>query len=200
MDRGRPREFDRDTALHDAMLIFWRKGFAATSMNDLCDAMNIRSPSLYAAFGSKEALYIAAIEHNAKTVGMPAVWGRLTEGPTVRACIENVLQAAANCLPGSDLIPAGCMLTLAAMGEACPGTIPETLRNLRTQLLDMLRSRLNEAAATGELPSTTDVDRLGRFYLAVYQGISTQARDGGTSQELKGIAETAMNAWPDVAC
>ena len=45
------------------MVLFWRKGFAATSMNDLCDAMNVRSPSLYAAFGSKEALYLEAIEH-----------------------------------------------------------------------------------------------------------------------------------------
>ena len=64
---GRPREFDRDVALQEAMLVFWRKGFLATSMNDLCDAMGIRSPSLYAAFGSKEALYIEAVGHYAKT-------------------------------------------------------------------------------------------------------------------------------------
>ena len=59
---GRPREFDRDAALEAAMFLFWRKGFAATSMNDLCDAMGISSPSLYAAFGSKEALYLEAVE------------------------------------------------------------------------------------------------------------------------------------------
>jgi AcrR family transcriptional regulator len=53
---GRPRAFDRDAALEAAMLVFWRKGFSAASMNDLCDAMGIRSPSLYAAFGSKEPL------------------------------------------------------------------------------------------------------------------------------------------------
>jgi AcrR family transcriptional regulator len=58
---GRPREFDRKAALEAAMLLFWRKGFAATSMNDLCDVMGVRSPSLYAAFGSKEALYFEAI-------------------------------------------------------------------------------------------------------------------------------------------
>ena len=58
---GRPREFDRGAALEAAMLAFWRKGFAATSMNDLCDAMGVRSPSLYAAFGSKEALYLEEI-------------------------------------------------------------------------------------------------------------------------------------------
>jgi pimeloyl-ACP methyl ester carboxylesterase len=64
-----PREFDRDVALQEAMLVFWRKGFLATSMNDLCDAMGIRSPSLHATFGSKEALYIEAVGHYAKTIG-----------------------------------------------------------------------------------------------------------------------------------
>src|SRR6202044_797387 len=73
---GRPREFDREAALHAAMLVFWRKGFAATSMNDLCDAMDIRSPSLYAAFGSKEALYLEAMEHYVHTVG-PTIWATL---------------------------------------------------------------------------------------------------------------------------
>ena len=73
---GRPREFDREAALQAAMLVFWRKGFAATSMNDLCDAMGIRSPSLYAAFGSKEALYLEAMEHYVKTVG-PTIWDKL---------------------------------------------------------------------------------------------------------------------------
>jgi AcrR family transcriptional regulator len=195
-DRGRPREFDRDTALQAAMRVFWRKGFFATSMNDLCDAMGIRSPSLYAAFGSKEALYLEAVEHYAKTIGVPSIWGRLTDGPTAHACIENLLLAAAENLPASEVTPAGCMLTLAAMGEACPGMIPDTIRKIRTQLLEMLRSRLNDAMVSGELPATTDIDRVSRFYLGVYQGIAIQARDGATPSELKGIAKTAMSAWP----
>jgi AcrR family transcriptional regulator len=66
---GRPRGFDRDAALEAAMFLFWRKGFAATSMSDLCDAMGISSPSLYAAFGSKEALYLEAVEHYVRTQG-----------------------------------------------------------------------------------------------------------------------------------
>ena len=53
------------------MLVCWRKGFSAASMNDLCDAMGIRSPSLYAAFGSKEALYLEAIDHYVRTIGHP---------------------------------------------------------------------------------------------------------------------------------
>src|SRR5580692_10899227 len=81
---GRPREFDRAAALEAAMLLFWRKGFAMTSMSDLCEAMGIRSPSLYAAFASKEALYLEALDHYVRTVG-PPVWDRLAEGATARA-------------------------------------------------------------------------------------------------------------------
>src|ERR1700679_3069176 len=90
---ARPREFDREARLAAAMLVFWRKGFATTSMNDLCDAMGVRSPSLYAAFGSKEALYLEAIGHYVRTIG-PPIWGELTEGATARASVEKLLMAA----------------------------------------------------------------------------------------------------------
>ena len=68
---GRPRGFDRDAALEAAMFLFWPRPFEAASMNDLCDAMGVRSPSLYAAFGSKEALYLEAIEHYVQTHRAP---------------------------------------------------------------------------------------------------------------------------------
>src|SRR6202142_4002425 len=106
---GRPREFDREAALAAAMLLFWRKGFAATSMNDLCDAMGIRSPSLYAAFGSKEALYLEALEHYVRTVG-PPLWDRLAGGATARASVGNLLLAATEILPESLTSPSGCMV------------------------------------------------------------------------------------------
>jgi AcrR family transcriptional regulator len=192
---GRPREFDRDVALKEAMLVFWRKGYMATSMSDLCDAMGIRSPSLYAAFGSKEALYLEAVERYAKTIG-PSIWGRLTNGATARAGFKSLLLAAVEILPESEATPAGCMAALAAVSEDCPGEITDVMRKVRLDCLELLRSRLNDAVAADELPSSTDVDRLSRFYLGVYQGMAIQARDGATSAELKGIAETAMAAWP----
>ncbi len=69
---------------------------------------------------------------------------------------------------------------------------------LTLDCLEMLRTRLNEAVAEGELSSSTDVDRLSRFYWGVFQGMAMQARDGATSAELEGIAETAMAAWPEM--
>jgi AcrR family transcriptional regulator len=192
---GRPREFDRDAALEAAMFLFWRKGFAAASMNELCDAMGVRSPSLYAAFGSKEALYLEAVEHYVRTQG-PPIWGRLAEGATARAAIENWLIAATDNLPKSRTIPAGCMAALAAVGDEWPAAIVRVAKKVRLEMLGMLHARLETAVARRELPAATDLDGLSRFYLGIYQGMAVQARDGATQAELRGVAAAAMAAWP----
>jgi AcrR family transcriptional regulator len=192
---GRPRGFDRDAALEAAMLLFWRKGFAATSMSDLCDAMGISSPSLYAAFGSKEALYLEAVEYYAQTIG-PPVWDKLAEGATARAGIENLLIAWTESLPKSRATPAGCMALLAAVGDEWPATIVRVVKKVRLEMLGTLRSRLETAVAKGELRASTDIDGLSRFYLSVFQGMAVQAKDGATQAELRAVAAAAMAAWP----
>jgi AcrR family transcriptional regulator len=157
--------------------------------------MGVRSPSLYAAFGSKEALYLEAVEHYVRTVGSP-VWDRLAEGATARAGVENLLLTASETLPKSGTIPAGCMATLAAVSDEWPTGIADVVRKIRVEMLGMLRSRLEAGVANGELPTTTDIDGLSRFYLSVYQGMAVQARDGAAPAELKAIARAAMSAWP----
>jgi AcrR family transcriptional regulator len=192
---GRPREFDRDAALEAAMLLFWRKGFAMTSMNDLCETMGIRSPSLYAAFGSKEGLYLQALEHYVRTVGL-SVWDRLAEGATARAGIESLLLAATESLPKARATPAGCMASLAAVGDEWPPAIIKVVTKVRQQMLGNLRSRLQAAVAEGELPASTAVDSLSRFYLSVLGGMAIQARDGASRKELRGVVAAALAAWP----
>jgi AcrR family transcriptional regulator len=192
---GRPREFDREAALAAAMLSFWRKGFSATSMNDLCEAMGIRSPSLYAAFGSKEELYLEAIQHYVRTVG-PTVWDRLSEAATAREGVEQMLWAGTETLPEFGVIPGGCMAVLGAVSDEWPAAIAEAVKAIRSDMLEMLRSRLRAAVAEGELPASTDIEHLSRFYLGVFQGMAIQARDGATAAELKGVAAAAMLAWP----
>ena len=192
---GRPREFDRGAALDAAMVLFWRKGFAAASMNDLCDAMDVRSPSLYAAFGSKEALYLEAIQHYVEVFG-PPVWDGLAEGATARAGVENLLLAATESLPESHGTPGGCMAALAAVCDEWPAGIAQVVKKIRAEMLGMLRSRLEAGVANGELPATTDIEALSRFYFSVYQGMAVQARDGAGGPKLKGVVAAAMSAWP----
>jgi AcrR family transcriptional regulator len=191
---GRPRAFDRDIALEAAMLVFWRKGFLATSMNDLCEAMGIRSPSLYAAFGSKDNLYVEAVQrYNAVTRSL--IWDHIDDGPTVRASMQKLLLAAAKAMPANADGLSSCLVTLAA-GDECPATAPDITKMTRADNLATLRAGLKRAVTVGELPRSTNIDRLSRFYLGVVQGMAIQARDGASQAELKGVAETAMAAWP----
>ena len=104
--------------------------------------------------------------------------------------------AAVESLPECGALPAGCMVALGAVSEECPGAILDAMRKVRLHCLEMLQARLNDALATGELPSSTNVDCLSRFYLGVYQGMAIQARDGATQAELRAVAAAAMAAWP----
>ncbi len=177
------------------MLLFWRKGFASASMTDLCEAMGVRSPSLYAAFESKEALYLAAFAHYVATEGQ-AVWDKLAEGATAREGVENLLVKTADTLPKTRNEPAGCMVALGAVSDEWPASIAREVKKVRLELLDNLRARLKAAVASGELPDATDVDALSRFYLSVIQGMTIQARDGATQAELRAAAKAAMAGWP----
>src|SRR5262245_33480663 len=92
--RGRPRSFDKAAALERAMQVFWQHGYESTSISDLTKAMNINPPSLYAAFGDKEKLFLAAIERYGCNFGQqPAAI--LNEAPTAHAAVASLLEKAA---------------------------------------------------------------------------------------------------------
>jgi len=91
------------------------------------------------------------------------------------------------------------MVALGAVSEAWPSTAIEAVRNGRSHWTKLLRERFESAIARGELPDRTDVGRWSRFYMAAYQGMAAQARDGATTDELLEVACSAMAAWPEAA-
>jgi AcrR family transcriptional regulator len=192
---GRPREFDRDAALDAAMRLFWRKGYQSTSMTDLCEAMHIRSPSLYAAYGSKEALYLEAMDRYGSAIGS-SFWDSVERAASARAGIESMLLAATETLPGSPDVPPGCMAMLAAVSDDWPQAIAEAAKAMRESCLGKLRVRLDQAVREGELPAGTDVDGMARLYFGLFQGMAIQAKDGASSGELRKMVDGAMAAWP----
>jgi AcrR family transcriptional regulator len=192
--RGRPREFDREKALTDAMMVFWRKGFHATSLRDLSEALGIRMPSLYAAFGSKESLYVEAIDLYMKA-SETLLWQKM-EGLPARAAIETLLRATARELSGSASHPSSCMVTSTLIDEDMPAPVASAIRQARREWLDVIRTRLQSAVLEGDLPASADVDSLTRFYNAIIQSIGIQAHDGASCAQLDGMINIAMAAWP----
>lgn len=196
--RGRPRAFDRDAALSAATRLFWQKGYAATSISDLTEAMGIGSPSLYAAFASKEALYGEALRYYGENYEA-MVWGGFNAAPTGRAAVEALLMDSAAALTGSSgrTEPLGCMVTLSAVGSEGHAELGEIVKSARGVGLARLKERLSRAVCEGDLSATTDIDGLARFAMAVQNGMSVMARDGASREELETVARHTMAGWDD---
>lgn len=193
-ERGRPRSFDRAAALRRAMEVFWAQGYDGTSMTDLIAAMAVNSPSIYAAFGSKEELFREAVALYRATEG-GRIWGAMTTAPSARAAIETVLRVSAVefTRPGK---PRGCLIVLGAL-HADDGNeaVHRELQELRAENITMLLRRLKRGVAEGELPDGPDWRAIATFYITVQQGMSIQARDGASRKALLAVADCAMAAW-----
>ncbi|MFI0843757.1 TetR/AcrR family transcriptional regulator [Mesorhizobium sp. IMUNJ 23232] len=193
--RGRPRSFDREAALAQATRLFWSKGFEATSISDLTEAMGIGAPSLYAAFGSKEALYVEALHHYVASYERFS-WARFEAAATVREAVESYLLDSAAALTGSfEDVPHGCMVTLASVCGEGHAELAELVRSERAAPFDRLKTRLSRAVAEGELPASVDIHALACFVQTVQSGMSILARDGTSCAELEAVAQTAMLGW-----
>jgi AcrR family transcriptional regulator len=192
--RGRPRAFDRDEALRRAMEVFWEHGYEATSMSHLTAAMGISSPSLYAAFGSKEELFREAVAYYNDTLGATAA-AELRERPTAREAISAVLRhhAVVFCDPDN---PRGCMIVLAATTSGVDTrSVHEYLAQWRMALETDFRERVERGIAEGDVPAGADAAAIAAFYNTVNHGMAIQARDGADEKKLSSIAEGAIAAW-----
>jgi AcrR family transcriptional regulator len=189
---GRPREFDRDAALQVAMKLFCKHGYEGVSIADLTHAMNISPPSLYAAFGGKEALYREALSCYQNRPDLPQI---ACTGPIhdrVRELLRDTVRAATD--PG---YPAGCMVTAGMLNCGAEyESLAETLTQLRNGRCKEFEEHLRQAVLRGELSGDADLPAISRYIAALIQGIAIQAKDGATQTELYALVDVAMQCWP----
>jgi AcrR family transcriptional regulator len=179
---GRPRSFDREQALEQAINTFWECGYENTSISQLTKVMGIAPPSLYAAFGDKRALFDEATACYCDRLEAQ-INDALSEGNT-RDAIERVLRTTADFHTASGH-PRGCLV----MSEPL-------LAEKRAQLRQGISARIARGIADAELPDSADIDGLAEFVVVLLAGMSERARDGASTAQLQATITQAMASWP----
>ncbi|NJC06373.1 AcrR family transcriptional regulator [Sphingomonas kaistensis] len=192
--KGRPREFDVDDALAAALRVFWSKGYEGASLTDLTEAMGITRPSLYAAFGNKEALFRKALDLYERE--KLAYVGEALAAPTSRQVVERMLTGALE-MQTSECEPRGCLRVISTMN--C-GAEAESVRTdliaRRASSQQALIARMQRAKDEGDLPPDTDVEGITNYFLAILQGMSVQAGSGASKAQLQELVRTSVAMWP----
>ncbi|HUG80154.1 MAG TPA: TetR/AcrR family transcriptional regulator [Bryobacterales bacterium] len=177
-----------------ALRVFWEKGYEGTSLNDLTEAMGITRPSLYAAFGNKEALFRKALDlYECEKL---AYIGKALAQPTARKVAETMLRGAVDNVTSCDE-PHGCLgvITSVACGAESQSIREEVVKRGQAGKL-ALTDRFIRAKADGDLPAQIDPEGLMRVLIAMLQGISVQANQGATREELDRLVESGLALWP----
>lgn len=181
--RGGPRTFDRDEAIDIAMRLFWRHGYEGVSLNDLTAAIGVAPPSLYSAFGSKAGLYREALQRYFGLRG--PVWD-IKPTATLQETVETLLHKAIDAVidPAGER---GCMIS-SGMIQCGPdhAELARELAERRDAMRDMI------AATLGHWLDRDRALSLARYLVAVLQGLSVQAYDGASREELRQVSDEVI--------
>ncbi|TBY83774.1 TetR/AcrR family transcriptional regulator [Rhizobium leguminosarum] len=188
--RGRPPAFDRETVLSAARETFWAHGYEGASIADLTAAMGITPQSLYAAFNSKADLYRAALEQY-RGLGSDT-FSALGEPIDTVSAFERILRGSAAIFSAPEH-PKGCMISTAVLNCASENeVIADHVAAMRRRSLDAFAARIERGIREGDMKPETNPRALARFLGAIIQGMSVQARDGASLEELLDIAVLAI--------
>lgn len=194
MGAGRQRTFDKKEALLKAMDVFWRKGYRGTSLSDLTEAMGINKPSLYAAFGNKEDLFVSAIEQYVNDYGIPHFEKLLNPDANIKERMKTYLESIARMLSDSKL-PGGCLVATSTceVGSDClPEDAVQTILNINAASIDAFTNFFRDEQTKGNIVSTVSPDMLADYMLTIQFGLAVMARNGIKRERLKQVISHAV--------
>lgn len=191
--RGRPRGFDPAETLRRIQRVFWTGGYASTSLDDIAVATGLNRPSLYAAFGDKRALYLAALNRS-RTESVSMLEQALAPDEPLRAALERVYSGSAALYMRGEGAQRGCFLVGTAVTEA---VLDEAVRDVLGESLEELSRaftrRFARAVEDGDLPRATDVESLATHATAALNGMAVRARAGADAPTLERIGRSFID-------
>lgn len=199
-ERGRPRGFCKDEALDKALAVFWKHGFQGASLAELTAAMGVNKPSLYAAFGDKESLYLKALDRYLDQQ-MSHQLEVLDTEPDARRAVEDYLRAVAT-MQTNPVLPGGCFVitgTADCGGASMPVAIEKALFAAIQSGEERIAQRLDRAQREGQLPQDLKTGDLATLFISMIAGMGVLAKSGASLDKLHTVVTTAMLVWPSVA-
>jgi AcrR family transcriptional regulator len=186
----RPKEFDREVVLETAKAVFWRKGYKATSTEDLRLAMGIGRQSFYDTFGGKREIYLEVLKRY-NTDRVQAYVAILRAAPSPLAALENLLLSFSREKPQRRAL--GCM-GVAAICEfgASDLEVARIGTSTSAHLESVLQQILREAKAKGEVRSSLNERAAARHLIATILGLKVMSKSGANTETLREVAATAL--------
>lgn len=192
--RGRPRAYDPQTALQQALGVFWNTGYSGASLDSIATAAGMNRPSLYAAFGDKHALYIKALDQYWETAHAAMQAALNDSNLTLEQALTGFYEGQLAIYFSGDGQPRGCFAIGTATTEAVEDPEIRKVLSLRLSQLDAdLEARLQKALDTGELKPDTDLAALAMLASSLLHSISIRARAGKSREELTAQARNAVS-------
>eukprot|EP00439_Symbiodinium_sp_Y106_P088072 s1_g608.t1 len=189
--RGRPRTFDKDEILQIIVQTFWANGYAGTSLDDLAKATALSRPSLYAAYGNKLSMYLAALEVFGQRMATEAV-AALATGPDLRTGLMNFYEAALDIYLGKEAeMGQGCLVFTTAVTEAT--NEPKIREMVQAQLEGM--DQAVKSLITDRAPNAheTEIAAAAELAAGTLLNLATRARAGTPRDRLRETAQTTAD-------
>ena len=187
------KQFDQDEVLDRAMMVFWERGYEATSIQDVVEATGLNRGSLYATFSDKKQLFLAVLARYANRVGTPLL-AELAD-PDPRRAIERMFAAILQ-RTSDPTQPRGCLITNTAL--ECPRSGDDISRTIAAwvgQQESALYQVLLRAQAEGALSRAHDCRALARFFVGVAQGLNVVHKAMADPAVLQDMVRVAMQVW-----
>jgi AcrR family transcriptional regulator len=189
MTAGRNRSFDKDSALEQAMLVFWTNGYPGTSLSDLTNAMGINKSSLYSTFGNKEKLFIQAVDLYSNKYGLVHANELFKTEKKLPERIRNYLLSIAQMITRFDL-PTGCLIcnsTSEIAGDCLPDNATTNISAMNQQTVISLTTFFEKEQNEGNLNKKCLAKTLANYLLTLQFGLAISARNGSDMEELEEV-------------